>query len=235
METLTEIWKDIEGYEGIYQVSDLGRVRAVHNMRVMKQYLSREGYLYLWLRKDGERKICRVHQLVAKAFVPGYFEGAIINHKDENKAHNRADNLEWCTSSYNTTYNDAQLKGREKATTRKANDKHRYMIGRFLNRLRKAARLTLDEAGAKVSISGNTVARIESGIQSVSFDTIEALANIYGYTFTLSKILRTPKETCQGCNHVEQEYEDGSIDCATFGKVKPEWGDHCEFRNTINY
>ena len=110
---MNEVWKDIEGYEGIYQVSNLGRVRSLdridcygrpHKGKIIKQGLWKSGYPNLSLHKDGSIINTSVHRLVAKAFVPGYFEGADVNHRDEDKMNNRADNLEWCTRSYNNTY-----------------------------------------------------------------------------------------------------------------------------------
>ena len=123
---MEEIWKDIEGYEGLYQVSNLGRVRsldryytATHSRAVgipvrykkkgmiLKQTLNkRTGYIYVSLKVNGHVFTKSVHRLVGKAFVGGYFEGADINHKNEDKTDNRADNLEWCTRQYNLTYNE---------------------------------------------------------------------------------------------------------------------------------
>ena len=129
---MEEIWKDIEGYEGLYQVSNLGRVRsldryvekAVHpgfppstvlcKGRILKQGYCRCGYAHVCLTKKGvPNKIARIHRLVARAFVQGYFEGAVVNHKDENPKNNRADNLEWCTQKYNVSYNGASYRARE--------------------------------------------------------------------------------------------------------------------------
>ncbi len=129
---MEEIWKDIEGYEGKYQVSNLGRVRsldryvekAVHpgfppstvlcKGRILKQGYCRCGYAHVCLTKKGvPNKIARIHRLVARAFVQGYYEGAVVNHKDENPKNNRADNLEWCTQKYNVSYNGASYRARE--------------------------------------------------------------------------------------------------------------------------
>ena len=129
---MNEEWKDIEGYEGLYQVSNLGRVRsldryvekAVHpgfppstvlcKGRILKQGYCRFGYAHVCFTKKGvPNKIARIHRLVARAFVQGYFEGAVVNHKDENPKNNRADNLEWCTQKYNVTYNGASYRARE--------------------------------------------------------------------------------------------------------------------------
>ena len=122
---MEEIWKDIEGFEGLYQVSTLGRVRsldryytATHSRAIgtpvrykkkgviLKLTLNKRlGYVYISLKVNGNVFTKSVHRLVGKAFVDGYFEGADINHKNEDKTDNRAENLEWCTRQYNLTYN----------------------------------------------------------------------------------------------------------------------------------
>ena len=121
---MEEIWKDIEGYEGIYQVSNLGRVRSLDRIvpalcrqtgtivdyhrkgRILKQRKVFGGYMAVGFEVRGENvhKGHFVHRLVARAFVPGYREGFDVNHKDEDKTNNRADNLEWCDRQYNINY-----------------------------------------------------------------------------------------------------------------------------------
>lgn len=110
---MNEVWKDIEGYEGIYQVSNLGRVRSLDRYitkphprnGVLTKYFQRgtvvvchvlrNGYVGIVLKVGGKQKNFMVHRLVAKAFVTGYFECADVNHKDCNRQNNHADNLEW--------------------------------------------------------------------------------------------------------------------------------------------
>ena len=120
---MKEIWKDMEGYEGLYQVSNLGRVRSldrdvkyangtVHHYEgmIIKTKLNKFGYPYLSLCKNGKRWSARVHKLVAIAFIPNPDNRPCVNHKDENKANNRVDNLEWCSKAYNNTYNNIRKK-----------------------------------------------------------------------------------------------------------------------------
>lgn len=104
-----EVWKDIKGYEGKYQVSQLGNVKSLnyHREGVEKQlnpYRDSDGYLVVLLYKDGRRKNCFVHRLVAEAFLDNIEGFPVINHKDENKANNHASNLEFCTVGYNNRY-----------------------------------------------------------------------------------------------------------------------------------
>ena len=183
---MEEVWKPVKGYEGIYEVSSLGRVRKVATGLILHQS-NCGGYRIVGLRKDGIGKSARVHRLVAKAFLPNPDMLPEINHRDEDKANNCVENLEWCDHSYNMRYNDLQLRNREKATTRHTIDVKRMENGHILSKIRKAKEWTLDEAAAKAGISYNTLIRIESGITSVSFDTLECLANIYGYTLTITK------------------------------------------------
>lgn len=105
---MQEIWKDIEWYEGKYQISNFGNIRSIYKTkppRVLKPIKNRYGYLYLTLMTpDGIKKHERVNRLVAKAFVPNPNNYPLVNHKDEDKTNNCVENLEWCTSSYNVRY-----------------------------------------------------------------------------------------------------------------------------------
>lgn len=104
----SEIWVPIAGYEGLYQVSNLGRVRSLVQRRNWKpRVLSPgkvRGYLQVQLYKDGHRKQFKVHRLVAEAFIPNLQNLPQVNHKDEDKTNNAECNLEWCDSKYNTSY-----------------------------------------------------------------------------------------------------------------------------------
>ena len=105
-----EHWKDVEGYEGLYMVSSLGRVystgRGRYRGTIMCPADNRSGYLILSLRDlDGKDATCPVHRLVALAFCYGHdSKHDVVNHKDGNKHNNHADNLEWCTSRENTVH-----------------------------------------------------------------------------------------------------------------------------------
>lgn len=179
-----EIWKSIDGYEGIYEVSNLGRIRKVVDGSIVHQS-NCQGYKMVGLYKNKKAHSFGVHRLVAYAFCDGYEDGKMVNHKNECKFDNRAENLEWCNNSYNVTYNDAQLKGQMSAATRPQLNDKRKEIGRTLRQLRKEKGLKVYEAAALALISGGTLNKIESGTNSASFDTLESIANVYGYTLTL--------------------------------------------------
>lgn len=103
---MIEEWRDIVGYEGLYQVSNLGRVKSLRNNIIRKPTANRKGYKQVDLWKDGEVTHPSIHRLVAFHFleVPSNYEEMEVNHKDEDKTNNRADNLEWCTREYNQQY-----------------------------------------------------------------------------------------------------------------------------------
>lgn len=104
-----EIWVPIKGYEGLYEVSSFGRVRSLNYNRMGKTKIlilhkDRYGYIIASLYKNGEMKKCKVHRLVASAFLPNWFEDEQINHRDEDKTNNHVNNLEWCSAKYNVNY-----------------------------------------------------------------------------------------------------------------------------------
>ena len=101
-----EIWRDIEGYEGLYKVSNLGRVKSIkfRTERILKPANNGCGYLYVKLCKNGEQNICLIHRLVAQVFISNPQNLPEINHKDEDKTNNKVENLEWCTTKYNHNY-----------------------------------------------------------------------------------------------------------------------------------
>lgn len=112
-----EYWKDIKGFEGLYQISNLKRVKSLPRMRVSKggslcpvserilsQKIDRYGYPIATLSKDGKSHFIPVHKLMAQAFIPNPKHLPQVNHKDENKTNNHLSNLEWCTAGYNSRY-----------------------------------------------------------------------------------------------------------------------------------
>ena len=113
-----EIWRDVVGYESFYQVSNLGRIKSLGNTggdrhRIMAPVFC-HGYVGVVLKG----KHHRLHRLVARAFVGGYRKGMVVNHKDENKLNNKADNLEWVTPRENALYGTALDRGKESVIKR---------------------------------------------------------------------------------------------------------------------
>ena len=118
---MQEIWKDIKGYEGYYQVSNFGEVKSLDRIirnegnkgsnkfskykgKILSKSKRAKGYLAVVLTKKCKAKSFLVHRLVAEAFIENPQKLPLINHKDENKQNNFVDNLEWCDNKYNINY-----------------------------------------------------------------------------------------------------------------------------------
>lgn len=113
-----ESWVDIKGYEGLYQVSNYGRVKSFHKKNIgliMSPYSTRKGYSRIGLRKDLITTKYLVHRLVAENFIPNPYNYSQVNHKDENGYNNQVDNLEWCNNQYNVNYGTANKRRGETA------------------------------------------------------------------------------------------------------------------------
>lgn len=108
-----EEWRDIKGYEGLYQVSDLGRVRSLDRLstngnrlkgQILKPATNKGGYLQVSLRKDGKTRSFLAHRLVAEAFCPNPDNLPFVNHCNERKNDNKAFNLDWISFDENINY-----------------------------------------------------------------------------------------------------------------------------------
>ena len=136
-----EIWRDIKDFEGLYQVSNLGRVRSLnfnHTIGKVKELSLRndkKGYKQVILYKDGKTKSYKVHRLVAETFIENPNNYEQINHKNEIKSDNTVNNLEWCTNEYNHNY------GTRNERVRKSLSKKTLCIttGEVFNSMREAS------------------------------------------------------------------------------------------------
>lgn len=118
-----EEWKEIPGYQGIYEISNLGRVKSLKRTivqspserypngrtqvlkeKILTPCVDKKGYQFVQLFINGHFRSKKVHRLVAESFIPNKYNLPIINHKDENKKNNCVNNLEWCTPAYNSNY-----------------------------------------------------------------------------------------------------------------------------------
>ena len=123
---MEEIWKNIPEYEGLYQISNLGRIKSLRGKsKILKQLINRDGYYVVRLVKNKKRKEYFVHRLIAIFFIEyknnyKYLEDErdkifnlkklTVNHKDKNRLNNSIKNLEWCTLRYNINYSSGTLK-----------------------------------------------------------------------------------------------------------------------------
>ena len=171
---MEEIWKDIKGFEGRYQVSNLGRVRSLdwprHRGRILKLKIgSRWGYYVAHLSHvDGYAKTCNVHRLVAMAFIPNPDNLPEVNHKDENKLNNvvcfnpdgsidtEHTNLEWCTGLYNLRYGTRVERMQKLVNEPRMRSVNQYDLnGNLLNTYKSLA-----EAAEKTGLDVSTICSI---------------------------------------------------------------------------
>lgn len=140
-----EIWKDITGYEGLYKVSNLGRVKSLNYRRTGKEHLLSQvlcsGYLHVGLSKNGKFKIFKVHRLVSQAFIDNPNNLPFVNHLDENKLNNKVNNLEWCSCEYNNNYGTRISRALESLNLRNCKNAERPVLqftkdGKFVNEYR---------------------------------------------------------------------------------------------------
>ena len=125
-----EHWKAIAGYEGLYEVSDLGRVKSLWHgkEKILKPRKQNCGYLNVILCKDGHSKTITVHRLVAKAFIANPNNLETVNHKDEVKTNNVADNLEWMSQRDNNNYGTRNKRASEANTNNPKRSKQVQMF-----------------------------------------------------------------------------------------------------------
>ena len=129
--TREEVWLDIPSYEGLYQCSNLGRVKSLDRKVLstkkvtfekflrggIRKQQDRVGYKVVTLFKNGNRKTHYVHRLVAKVFIPNPNNYPMVNHKDEDRTNNKVENLEWCTHQYNLNYGTSLKRKNKKLST----------------------------------------------------------------------------------------------------------------------
>lgn len=118
-----EEWRDVLGYEGLYQVSSYGQVRSLNykntgKVQIRKPFIAKNGYVSVSLCKNGKYTNHYVHRLVATAFIPNPYNLPQVNHKSEVKTENLVENLEWCCRSYNMAYGTGHERSAAKQTGR---------------------------------------------------------------------------------------------------------------------
>ena len=169
---MEEIWKDVKGFEGKYQVSNMGRVRSLDRRiggkfshikkgNFLKPRIDKDGYCYVALSNGfGRRKFIGVHRLVAIHFVKGYKIGLIVNHKDEDITNNIYLNLEWCTQKYNLNYGHARENQKREIVKIKGKAVEQIKDGCVLNNYD-----SIHDASKKAMVNVNSISRACRGLQ----------------------------------------------------------------------
>lgn len=165
-----EIFKPIDCFEG-YQISNMGRVKALDRVlirksklgldyeyhikgRFMKLKTDKDGYKYVILSKNKKPYTLKVHRLVAMAFLSNPDNFPIINHKNRKVDDNRVENLEWCTYSYNNTYQDAGRKRALKKGLPIAAYKDGILVGIYISSYEAAKKLNCSDGNIRTNCRG---------------------------------------------------------------------------------
>lgn len=176
---MEEIWKDVVGYEGYYEVSNMGRVRSVDRIsvrtnrlwksRIRKQSIGRLGYVHLVLHRDGKQVNHDVHKLVASAFIDNTDPNKTqINHINEIKHDNRVENLEWCTSSYNQKHGSVRFRRIKSINKRGGVNAEKFVTKLSLNGIAIKTYKSVAEASRENNIERSQIRKACNGIYSQS-------------------------------------------------------------------
>lgn len=168
---MDEIWKDIKGYEGLYQISNLGNVKSLgryvkhwrggllfRKETIMTPRINKYGYLQLSLTKEGKPKTFTVHQLVARAFIPNPNNYTCVNHKSEVKTENFVENLEWCDLQYNCKYGtrNVRIKTSQTNSTKRSKCVIQYSLsGEFIDEYK-----SISEAHRKTGVDKKSIINV---------------------------------------------------------------------------
>lgn len=165
---MEEIWKDIEGFDNLYQVSNFGNVRSLRHKKlfIMKPQQDRYGYLDVGLRICNKQKWFTIHRLVAEAFIENPNNLPQVNHKDEDKTNNLVTNLEWCDAKYNNNYGTVIDRISKALTNRKDQSKPVLQYDKNGNFIKEYP--SIMDAERKTGIRHNIICRVCKGKQRTS-------------------------------------------------------------------
>lgn len=168
-----ERWLPVAGFEGLYEVSDQGRVKSLKRLvkrktkgdyivkeRILKPFTRGDGYVFVPLSKNGTRCTKSVHRLVAEAFIPNPDNLPEVNHKDENKSNNELGNLEWCDQEYNSNYGTSKVRLGDKVAKKvSAIDVHGRVVATFRSQ---------SDAERMTGISQSSISACINSVQSTA-------------------------------------------------------------------
>ena len=200
-----EEWRDIKGYEGLYQVSNFGRVCSLNRIgchgaylkgKILKPTPDKDKYLMVGLYKNRIEKKSKVHRLVAQAFISNPKDLPEVNHKDENKQNNNVSNLEWCDHQYNNSYGTKVARAMAHIDLKLRTSHHNYKaIARKLSKsvisidkLGNEQRFeSIKQAGEKLGISASAISSVSKG----------KYKTVHGYTFRYAYLLSDHRKVSQ--------------------------------------
>lgn len=163
---MNETWKPVQGYEGLYMVSNMGRVAGLKKRRfpahIMHQELTGNGYLRVGLFKDGKQSKKKVHRIVAEAFIPNPGGKPQVNHINGVRTDNRVCNLEWCTQGENLAHSFRELGRKPSAPWTGRRSPNRALTDEQADAIRKDRRGSRAIA-AEYGVSEKTVQNIKTG------------------------------------------------------------------------
>lgn len=169
-----EIWKPIEGYEGLYEISSYGRIYSYPRLGTKGGIIkpnnlnTNEKYLKVKISKNGVIKKQPVHKLVAVTFIPNPNNYPCVNHKDENKRNNNVDNLEWCTIEYNDNYGTRNQRIAEKNKIVQQNKRGKTVLQYTLDGEFVAEYPSIREAERQTNISNQHIGMCCKGLQKTA-------------------------------------------------------------------
>lgn len=174
---MKEVFKDVKGFEGLYQVSNLGRIRSLKRTvnkgkchRTWDEHFLRygvdsKGYFRTALSKDGHSQTVKVHRLVAEAFLPNPQNLPQVNHKDGNKQNNSVENLEWCDAPYNMQHAVSNglhngLKGEQNPSSKLTKEDVQFIRDNYIPR---HPEFGTEGLAKKFGVHRKTISRINTG------------------------------------------------------------------------
>lgn len=188
-----EIWKDVKHYEGLYRISNFGRVWSVHKQDYKVPHTKENGYMFVQLYKNGVMKNEYIHRLVALTFIPNPKNLPQVNHKDEDKSNNSVNNLEWCDCKYNNNYGTARERIVRSNTSNGTYERARQ---RWLNQ---------NPAKVNPKTRGSNAYAKSVWCDGVLFDCIKTCAEYYGINYT------TMRCWLSGEGHVPEYFKEHNL------------------------
>lgn len=163
-----EVFLSVPGYEGLYEVSNLGNIKSLRSGKLLKQACDKVGYKLVCLTKDGKSKSYSVHRLVALAFLPNPENLPEVNHKDETHDNNGVENLEWCSKKYNRNY--GTYKERMSKSLKAVGTKNNKSISAYDKKTLKFVKSydSIQDAEKELKLSKGTISKSLTGKSKTS-------------------------------------------------------------------